>query len=93
MMDARVKTEISEWIVRAALVGTSEIEIVGGVCQRVSSAGVSLVRSSVATNLLDPTLDARIVFWIRGQGQSRKRSRARTTRSQTKTGRAARSSS
>jgi adenylate cyclase len=68
MMEARVKTDISEWIVRATLAGTSEIEIVGGVCQRLSSAGVSLVRSSVAMNLLDPTLDARLVRWIRGQG-------------------------
>jgi len=67
-MEARVKAEISEWIVRAALAGTSEVEIVGGVCQRLSSAGVSLVRSSVAMNLLDPTLDARLVRWIRGQG-------------------------
>ena len=67
-MEARVKTDISEWIVRAALAGTSEIEIVGGVCQRLSSAGVSLVRSSVATDLLDPTFEARGVRWIRGQG-------------------------
>ena len=67
-MEARVKTDISEWIVRAALAGTTEIEIVGGVCERLSSAGVSLVRSSVAMNLLDPTLDARLVRWIRGQG-------------------------
>jgi adenylate cyclase len=68
MMEARVKTEISEWIVRAALAGANEVEIVVGVCQRLSSAGVSLVRSSVATNLLDPTIDAHIVRWIRGQG-------------------------
>ncbi len=68
MMEARVETEVSEWIVRATLAGTSEVEIVAGVCQRLSSAGVWLVRSSVATNLLDPTLDARIVRWIRGQG-------------------------
>jgi hypothetical protein len=31
MMEARVKTDISEWILRATLAGTSEIEIVGGV--------------------------------------------------------------
>jgi adenylate cyclase len=68
MMETRVKTEISEWIVRAALAGTNEVEIIVGVCQRLSSAGVSLVRSSVATNLLDPTIDARLVRWIRGQG-------------------------
>jgi adenylate cyclase len=68
MLEARVKTEISEWIVRAALAGTNEGEIVAGVCQRLSSAGVSLVRSSVATNLLDPTLDGRTVTWNRDQG-------------------------
>jgi adenylate cyclase len=68
MMEERVKIEISEWIVRATLAGTSDIEIVDGVCQRLSSAGIPLVRSSVATNLLDPTFDARMVRWIRGQG-------------------------
>ena len=63
-----MKTEISEWIVRAALAGTNEIEIVAGVCQRLTSAGVSLVRSSVATNLLDPTIDGRAVRWVRDLG-------------------------
>ena len=68
MMEERVKTEINEWIVRAALAGTDEIEIVAGVCQQLSSAGVALVRSSIVTNLLDPTIDARAVRWNRGQG-------------------------
>ena len=63
-----MKTEINEWIVRAALAGRSEVEIVGGVCQHLASAHVALVRSTVATTLLDPTLDARIVRWVRGQG-------------------------
>jgi adenylate cyclase len=68
MMEARAKIEIDEWIVRAALAGTNELEILAGVCQRLTSAGVSLVRSSVATNLLDPTIDGRGVRWNRGQG-------------------------
>ena len=68
MTEARVKTEISEWIVRAALAGTNEVEIIAGICQRLTSAGVSLVRSSVATNLLDPTHDARGVRWTRDEG-------------------------
>jgi adenylate cyclase len=67
-IEERVKTEISEWLVRAALAGTNEGEIVAGVCQRLSGAGVSLVRCSVATNLLDPTLDGRAVRWNRDQG-------------------------
>jgi hypothetical protein len=66
-MEARVKTEISEWIVRAALAGTDEIEIIAGVCQRLNRSGIALVRSSIATNLLDPTIDARFVRWNRGE--------------------------
>ncbi len=40
MMEERVKTEICDWIVRAALAGRDEVEIVAGVCQRLASAGV-----------------------------------------------------
>jgi adenylate cyclase len=65
--EGRVKTEISEWIVRATLAGTNEVEIVGGVCQRLCGAGFTLVRCSVATNLLDPTIDGRGVRWNRGE--------------------------
>jgi adenylate cyclase len=68
MNEERVKTEICDWIVRAALAGRDEVEIVAGVCQRLASAGVSLVRSSVVTNLLDPIHDARGVRWTRGRG-------------------------
>jgi len=70
MIDVRVKTGISDWIVCAALEGSSEVEIVDGMCQRLANADISLVRATVATNLLDPTFDARIVRWIRGQGAS-----------------------
>ena len=67
-MEARVKNDISEWIVRGALTGTSELDIVVGVCEQLTSAGLSLVRFSLATNMLDPTYDARLVRWVRGQG-------------------------
>jgi adenylate cyclase len=67
-MEACAKTEINEWIVRAALAGIDEIEIVAGVCQRLNRAGVALVRSSVAINLLDPTIGGRAVRWNRGEG-------------------------
>ena len=40
MMEARLKTDINEWIVRAALAGTNEVEIVAGICQRLNTAGV-----------------------------------------------------
>ncbi len=55
-MEPSAKIEIGEWIVTAALAGMNEIEILGGVCERLSRAGLSPVRVSVAHNLLDPTL-------------------------------------
>jgi adenylate cyclase len=67
-MDASAKIEINEWIVRAALAGTSENDVAAGVCERLTSAGLALVRLSVATNMLDPIHDARLVRWVRGQG-------------------------
>ena len=39
-----------------------------GVGERLNAAGVSLVRVSVATDLLDPTFDGRGVRWLRDQG-------------------------
>ncbi len=62
------KIEIDEWIVRAALAGASDVEIVAGVCERLTAAGISLVRASVGTDLLDPTFDGRGVRWLRDQG-------------------------
>jgi adenylate cyclase len=67
-MEQRARIEITEWIVTAALADTSEIEILGGVCERLSRAGLSPVPVSVAHNLLDPTYDARGVRWLRDQG-------------------------
>jgi len=67
-MDAHAKIEINEWIVRAALAGTGEVAIAAGACEQLSSAGISLVRLSVATNMLDPIHDARLVRWVRGHG-------------------------
>ena len=67
-MDERSKREIGEWIVHATLAGTNEIEIVAGVGKRLNAAGVSIVRVSVATDLLDPTFDGRGVRWLRDEG-------------------------
>jgi adenylate cyclase len=64
----RAKREIGEWIVSATLAGTNEVGILAGIGERLNSAGVSLVRISVATDLLDPTFDGRGVRWLRDQG-------------------------
>ena len=60
--------KISDWIVRAALADASEVDLVGGVCQRLEAAGVALARGIVATNMLDPTHDTRVVRWTRSEG-------------------------
>ncbi len=68
MIEERAKREIGEWIVSATLAGANEVEILAGVGERLNAAGVSLVRISVATDLLDPTFDGRGVRWLRDEG-------------------------
>lgn len=68
MTEERAKREIGEWIVNTTLAGTNEVEILAGVGERLNAAGVSLVRVSVATDLLDPTFDGRGVRWLRDEG-------------------------
>ena len=62
------RTAIADWIVRAALDGADEIEVLAGICERLNALGLSLMRASVASNMLDPTHDARGVRWLREQG-------------------------
>jgi adenylate cyclase len=64
-IDAR---ELTGWIVRAAVAGEGETEILAGLCERLNAAGLSLVRASLACNLLDPEADARGVRWLRHSG-------------------------
>ena len=68
VLNERVEIELSRWIVRTALTGANEIEILAGTCERMNAAGLALVRASVANDLLDPTFDARGVRWLRSQG-------------------------
>jgi adenylate cyclase len=69
MTEERTQTEIGDWIVGATLVGRNEAAILAGVGERLNAAGISLVRVSVATDLLDPTFDGRGVRWLRDQGE------------------------
>ena len=67
-MKINTKNDISESIVSAALAGADEVEILADICERLVGSGLPLVRASVAGNLLDPTLGARGVRWLRGRG-------------------------
>jgi adenylate cyclase len=66
--EERTKREIGDWIVSATLAGTDEIGVLAGVGRRLNAAGVSVVRISVATDLLDPSFDGRGVRWLRDGG-------------------------
>jgi hypothetical protein len=66
--EERTKRQLGDWIVSATLAGTDEIGILAGVGQRLNAAGVSVVRISVATDLLDPSFDGRGVRWLRDEG-------------------------
>jgi adenylate cyclase len=68
VVDQRLQREISEWIVSATLAGTLEVGIVAGIGERLNAGGVSVLRISVATDLLDPTFDGRGVRWLRNEG-------------------------
>ena len=72
MTDERAKSEIGEWIVSATLAGTHEVAILAGIGERLNAVGVSLVRVSVATDLLDQIV---IVSWAFAEaaGQGRRR--------------------
>jgi len=66
--EALAKQEIGEWIISATLAGTSEVDIVAGLGRRLIAVGVSVVRVSLATDLLDPMFDGRGVRWVRDEG-------------------------
>lgn len=59
--------DVSRWIARAVLDGAAESTLFGQLCERLQASGVPLMRASMATNLLDPTFDARGLNWLRGQ--------------------------
>ena len=63
-----LRIAIGEWIIAQTLAGANEVEILAGICERMNRAGVSIMRASVAHDLLDPTFDARGVRWLRDQG-------------------------
>jgi len=66
--EALTKHEVGEWILNATLAGAKEVELVAGLGERLNAAGMSVVRVSIATDLLDPMFDGRGVRWLRAEG-------------------------
>lgn len=62
--------EIVRWITERSLAGAGEVEIMGGLCERLAGLGVPLLRAMVGLDTLHPLLGGRIFRWWRGEGAS-----------------------
>jgi adenylate cyclase len=55
--------ELSAWLTQAGLAGTSETEIVSGVCDRCVAAGLPLARTVLLIDTLHPVHEGRLFRW------------------------------
>ena len=56
-------TEVSAWLIQAGLAGTSETDIVSGLCDRCAAAGLPLSRANVFIDTLHPVHEGRMFRW------------------------------
>lgn len=54
----------------AALAGRRDDEVFSVVCEELAAAGIPLLRGTYVTDFLHPTLEARVLVWLRGKGLS-----------------------
>ena len=66
MQDEAVSAAV-EWVIQAALAGSSEGELLQGICERFVEGGLPLVRVAAGSGLLHPTIDSRGFRWSRGE--------------------------
>src|SRR5262245_6583180 len=55
-------------LVETALVGRRDDELLGILCEDLLAHGMPLLRGSVSTEFLHPTLEFRVSRWVRGHG-------------------------
>jgi adenylate cyclase len=70
MDNEALSAELTEWLTEQSLAGVSEAEIVGGFCERLLQAGVSLARAIVLVDTLHPIYEGRAFRWNRGTAQA-----------------------
>src|ERR1700728_1209548 len=63
-------TELSAWLTQAGLAGTSETDIVSGICDRCVAAGLPLNRAQVFIDTLHPVHEGRLFRWGHGPTES-----------------------
>jgi adenylate cyclase len=68
--DDLLSAALSSWLTEKTLAGASETEIVGGFCERLVQAGVSLARAIVLVDTLHPIYEGRAFRWNRGTDQA-----------------------
>ncbi|MDQ7248585.1 adenylate/guanylate cyclase domain-containing protein [Dongia sedimenti] len=56
-----------DWLVQAALAGSSQGELLQGICDRFVAGGLPLKRVAAGSGLLHPTIDSRGFRWARGE--------------------------
>ena len=59
--------ELAAWVAEAGLAGRTETELVAGVAERLSAAGMPLLRAQVFVDTLHPVHEGRIFRWDRDQ--------------------------
>ena len=62
--------ELSAWLTQAGLAGTSETDIVSGLCDRCVAAGLPLARTHVLIDTLHPVHEGRLIRWGHGPTES-----------------------
>jgi adenylate cyclase len=69
-MDEASFTDLCAWLTQAGLGGTSETDIVSGLCERCVAAGLPLGRTQVFIDTLHPVHEGRLFRWGHDPGES-----------------------
>ena len=65
-MDEKVARALIDWVVDSSLKGSSEGDLLNGLCDRLVEAGLPLTRAMSGSGILHPTIDSRGYIWKRG---------------------------
>ena len=63
--------DLAAWLNEAGLTGESEIDLVAGFCERLSSGGVPIQRCFIGIDTLHPVHEGRAVVWKRGSNETK----------------------
>jgi adenylate cyclase len=63
--------DLASWLNEAGLTGQSEIDLVAGFCERLSSGGIPIQRCFIGIDTLHPVHEGRAVVWKRGSNETK----------------------